>query len=179
MNVSDRLKANEYLQKAVNEIEKATYSPVLLESKIELYIVSAENLLYLDKNAEGKKMLQKAYDLLNPFPKSNLNGLYYYADGLFFYKTERYDLALKSYEKGIENCIVNHDDRSMNRLKFVKYQALVALEYYQKAKEVLRKNILAVQDVAGRLGENIAETEIILNYITEGFGPEEKKKDNG
>jgi signal transduction histidine kinase len=66
-----------------------------------------------------------------------LNGLYYYADGLFFYKTERYDLALKSYEKGIENCIVNHDDRSMNRLKFVKYQALVALEYYQKAKEVL------------------------------------------
>jgi len=46
----------------------------------------------------------------------------------------------------------------------------------QKAKEVLRKNILAVQDVAGRLGENIAETEIILNYITEGFGPEEKEK---
>lgn len=42
----------------------------------------------------------------------------------------------------------------------------------QKAQEVLRKNILAVQEVAGRLGENIAETEIILNYITEGFGPE-------
>ena len=44
----------------------------------------------------------------------------------------------------------------------------------QKAQEVLRKNILAVQEVAGRLGENIAETEIILNYITEGFGPEKK-----
>lgn len=46
----------------------------------------------------------------------------------------------------------------------------------QKAQEVLRKNILAVQEVAGRLGENIAETEIILNYITEGFGPEDKNK---
>lgn len=150
MNVSDRLKANEYLQKAVNEIEKAKYSPVLLESKIELYIVSAENLLYLDKNSEGKKILQKTYDLLNPYPKSNLNGLYYYAEGLYFYKTERYDLALKSYEKGIENCILNHEDRSMNRLKFVKYQALVALEYYHQAKEVLddllkTQNLLAVE----------------------------------
>ena len=150
MNVSDRLKANEYLQKAVNEIEKAKYSPILLESKIELYIVSAENLIYLDKHSEGKQFLQKAFDLLRPYPKSNLNGLYYYADGLYFYKTERYDLALKSYEKGIENCILNRDNRSMDRLKFVKYQALVALERYQQAKEVLvdlfkNKNLLAVE----------------------------------
>jgi two-component system NarL family sensor kinase len=173
MNVSDRLKANEYLQKAVNEIEKATYSPVLLESKIELYIVSAENLLYLDKNAEGKKMLQKAYDLLNPFPKSNLNGLYYYADGLFFYKTERYDLALKSYEKGIENCIVNHDDRSMNRLKFVKYQALVALEYYQKAKEVLGDLLKTQQLLAVEKKKFYNE----MAWILEELGEDEKAYD--
>ncbi|NHM07568.1 two-component sensor histidine kinase [Flavobacterium sp. CYK-4] len=137
MNIGDRSKADYYFLRAITEIQKAKYSPVLLENKIELYIIHAENLIYSDRLADGKNYLMKAYTLLKPFPKSNLNGLYYYADGLYFYKTKRYDLALKSYELGLQNCILNRDKQSMNRLQFVKYQAFLALEDYQQAKKVL------------------------------------------
>lgn len=149
MNVSDRVKADEYLQRASNEMARAKFSPVLLESKVELYIVTAENLIYLDKYEECRKFLQRAFALLAPYPESNLNGLYYFSEGLYFHKKARYDLALKSYEKGIQNCILNHDQRSRNRLMFAKYRTLVAFENYQKAKEVLNdlvnnENLLAV-----------------------------------
>ncbi|MBN8641212.1 MAG: sensor histidine kinase [Flavobacteriales bacterium] len=138
MNIADRTKANFYLQKAVNHIEKANKSsPVLLEAKVELYIITSENLIYLNKNIEGKKYLQKAHLILNEYPNSNLNGLYYYSEGLYFHKLNNYYSALKSYEKGINNCLLNEDYQSLNRLKFVKYQALFELKKYKEAKEIL------------------------------------------
>lgn len=40
----------------------------------------------------------------------------------------------------------------------------------RKAGEVISKNILAVQDIAWRLGEHMADTEILLRSIADGFG---------
>lgn len=138
MNVEDREKADFYMQKAINEINKANKkSPVLLESKVELYIVNAENLIYLEKLIKGKENLEKAFNILKDYPKSNLNGLYYYAEGLYYYKLKNYNQALRSYEKGIENCVFNKEMQSLNRLKFVKYQALVALKQFLPAEQLL------------------------------------------
>jgi iron only hydrogenase large subunit-like protein/PAS domain-containing protein len=42
----------------------------------------------------------------------------------------------------------------------------------QRAQEVIRKNLKTVQEVACLLGENMAETEILLRSLVEGFAPE-------
>lgn len=52
----------------------------------------------------------------------------------------------------------------------------------QKAKDVIHKNIYTVQQIAYLLGENAAESEVILNSIIESFGPvniQEGNKPNG
>jgi hypothetical protein len=50
-----------------------------------------------------------------------------------------------------------------------------------KAKEVIAKNIATVQQIAYLLGENAADSEVILNSIVSSFAPEsieaEKKHD--
>ena len=43
----------------------------------------------------------------------------------------------------------------------------------RKAEEVIRKNLESVQQIAGLLGENAAETEIILNSLINSFQPGE------
>ncbi len=42
----------------------------------------------------------------------------------------------------------------------------------KKAEEVIRKNLSSVQQIAGLLGENAAETEILLNQLIETFDPD-------
>lgn len=42
-------------------------------------------------------------------------------------------------------------------------------EIAQKAQEVISRNITIVQDIACRLGEHMADTEILLNSIAEGY----------
>ena len=39
----------------------------------------------------------------------------------------------------------------------------------QKAREIIRKNLETVQEIACRLGENMADTEILLRSLAEGF----------
>jgi len=45
----------------------------------------------------------------------------------------------------------------------------------KKAKQVINKNLKTVQKIAYLLGENAAETEIILNSIIEAFSPDSRK----
>lgn len=138
MNILDREKADSYFEKAIIEIDKANkLSPILLESKIELYIVAAENLIYLKKYAEGRKLLDRAFLILKNYPSSNLNGLYYYSDGLYYQKLKKYELALLSYEKGISVSELNNDIQSINRCKFVTYQTYFEQKKYSQAKEIL------------------------------------------
>ena len=42
----------------------------------------------------------------------------------------------------------------------------------QRAREVIQRNLHTVQDVACKLGENMAETEILLRSLAEGFTSE-------
>ncbi|MDD5150485.1 MAG: sensor histidine kinase [Flavobacterium sp.] len=138
MNILDREKANSYFRKAIVEIEKAnTSSPILLETKIELYIVAAENLIYLKNYSEGRDLLNKAFLILKNYPTSNLNGLYYYSDGLYYQKLKKYQLALKSYKKGIEVSQYNNDLYSINRCKFVRYQTYFEQKKYAEANAIL------------------------------------------
>lgn len=45
----------------------------------------------------------------------------------------------------------------------------------QRAQEVIEKNLATVQDIACKLGEHMADTEILLRSIAEGYATEESK----
>jgi hypothetical protein len=48
-----------------------------------------------------------------------------------------------------------------------------------RAREVIQKNLKTVQQIAYLLGENAADSEIILNSIVHSFSPEEVDDDGG
>ncbi|WDP88541.1 MAG: 4Fe-4S dicluster domain-containing protein [Desulfobacter sp.] len=52
-------------------------------------------------------------------------------------------------------------------------------EIAQKAREVIRKNLITVQEVACMLGENMADTEILLRSLAEDFSIPEVSDGNG
>lgn len=138
MNNNERQKAAEYLKEAQIYIEKATRrSPTLIESKMETYIVNAENLIELKHFYDAKKVLDKAFLKLKKFPDSNLNDSYFYAEGLYYAKQNKYTEALTSYEKGIKSAEKHKNAIALNRLKFAEYEALFKLKEYEKAKNNL------------------------------------------
>ena len=138
MNNNDREKASEYLRDAQYYIEMATKrSPTLIESKMETYIINAENLVELKRFYDAKKVLDKAYSTLEKYPESNLNDSYFYSEGIYYAKQNKHEKALESYEKGIQSAEKHLNQIALNRLKFAEYEVLFKLKNYNGAKENL------------------------------------------
>lgn len=138
MNNNEREKGDGYLKLAKEYIEKADQSSYTYqESKAEIYIIDVENLCHLEKLQEAKKSLDKAYYIVKNYPKSNMNGGYYFSEGYYFYKVKQHENALRSFDKGIANCNLYQDVLLANRLKFAKYLPLKAMDRYQDAKNLL------------------------------------------
>lgn len=150
MNNNERQKASEYLNEAQVYIERATKrSPTLVESKMETYIINAENLVELKHFYDAKKVLDKAYSKLEKFPESNLNDSYFYSEGIYYAKQNKFSEALKSFEKGIKSAEKHQNLIALNRLKFPEYEVYFKLKNYGKAKdnlEYLLKNTPFVVD---------------------------------
>ncbi len=138
MNTGEREKANEYLSEAQNYIERALKkTPTLAESKMETYIINAENLVELKHFYDAKKVLDKAFSTLKHFPESNLNDFYFYSEGLYYAKQNKNSNALESYKKGMKSAEKHQNLIALNRLKFAEYQVLFKLKNYLKAKNNL------------------------------------------
>lgn len=100
MNNNEREKASEYLAQAQKYIENTTKkSATLAESKMETYIINAENLVELKHFYDAKEILDKAYSTLEKYPESNLNDSYFYSEGLYYAKQNKHSEALVSFEK--------------------------------------------------------------------------------
>ncbi len=138
MNNSERGKASEYLSEAQKYIERAIKkSPTVAESKMETYIINAENLIELQHFYDAKKILDKAFSTLKDYPESNLNDSYYYSEGLYYAKQNKNSNALESYGKGIASAEKHQNAIALNRLKFAEYEVLFKLKNYDKAKQNL------------------------------------------
>ncbi|KAF2509846.1 ATP-binding protein [Flavobacterium foetidum] len=138
MNNNEREKAAEYLDQAQKYIENAnTKSPTLAESKMETYIMNAENLVELKHFYDAEKVLEKAYSTLKNYPDSNLNDSYFYSEGLYFAKQNKHKEALISYNKGITSSEKHKNSIALNRLKFAEYEVLFKLKDYAKCKSNL------------------------------------------
>lgn len=135
MNNNEREKASEYLSEAQMYIERVIKkSPTLAESRMETYIINAENLVELRHFYDAKKVLDKAFSTLKNFPESNLNDSYFYAEGLYYSKQNKNTIALESYEKGIKSAEKHQNQIALNRLKYAEYEVNFKLKNYEKAK---------------------------------------------
>lgn len=135
MNSDEREKASEYLSEAQKYIERAMKkTPTLAESKMETYIINAENLIELKHFYDAGKILDKAFSTLKDYPESNLNDSYYYSEGLYYASVNKTGEALESYGKGIVSAKKHQNQLALNRLKFAEYQVLFKLKNYAKAK---------------------------------------------
>lgn len=138
MNNSEREKASEYLNEAQKYVERAiNKSPTVAESKMETYIINAENLVELQHFYDAKKVLDKAFLTLKNFPESNLNDSYFYSEGLYYAKQNKNKEALESYEKGIKFADKHKNLIALNRLMFAQYEVLFKLKNYEKSKKNL------------------------------------------
>lgn len=135
MNNNERKKASEYLSEAQKYIERAIKkSPTLAESKMETYIINAENLVELQHFYDAQKVLDKAFSTLKNFPESNLNDSYFYSEGLYYARLNKNANALASYEKGIKSAEKHQNQIALNRLKYAEYEVNFKLKNYDKAK---------------------------------------------
>jgi len=138
MNYPDRKKADMYLKLSIDCLESMDKgSPTLLESKVETYAIHAENLVEMGSLYAAKHSLDKAFRILKDYPASNLNNLYYCSEGMYYYKAGRLKNAYASYDKGIQSCARHKDLLSMNRLRYMKYEALCSEKKYEEAKQLL------------------------------------------
>ncbi|WP_306354145.1 sensor histidine kinase [Flavobacterium sp. '19STA2R22 D10 B1'] len=181
MNALEREKANDYLNKAIEYIDKASKASYTYEeSKLETYIIKAENLLELGRYEEAKKALDITYSILRKYPQSNLNGSFYYAQGLYYSKTNQLEESIKSYDKGIINSDYHHNILLRNRLNFAKYLPLKKLGRYAEARDLLEEllnneNILTIDkknynkelaSVYEKLGDTKNAYKYSSQYIT-------------
>lgn len=134
MNNDERQKASEYLAEAQRYIENTTKkSATLAESKMETYIINAENLIELKHFYDAKVILDKAFSILKKHPESNLNDSYYYSEGIYHSKQNKLKEALVSFGKGINSAKKHNNLVALNRLKFAEYEVLFKLKKFDKA----------------------------------------------
>lgn len=138
VNNGEREKASEYLSEAQKYIERVMKkSPTLIESKMDIYIINAGNLVELKQFYDAKKVLDKAFDVLKGFPESNLNDSYFYSEGIYYARQNKNTEALRSYAKGIGSAEKHENRIALDRLKFAEYEVLFKLKNYVKAKNNL------------------------------------------
>ena len=138
MNNNEREKASEYISEAQKYIEKSIKkSPTVAESKMETYIINAENLIELQHFYDAKAILDKAFATLIKYPESNLNDSYFYAEGIYNSKQNKFREARLSFQKGIQSAEKHQNLIALNRLKFAEYEVLFKLKNYEKAKNDL------------------------------------------
>lgn len=134
MNAEEPEKAEYYASQAQFYIERSKkVSPTLSESKVETYILHAENLIDLKKFKESKIVLDKAYKMVSKYPESKFNNTFYFAKAYYFDKLKQYDKAIQNYNIGIKRCELSNDLLSITRLKNGKYEALLNQKKYKEA----------------------------------------------
>jgi two-component system, NarL family, sensor kinase len=134
MNAEEYKKADYYINQAQFYVQRSTkISPTLSESKVETYILNAENLIELKKFDLAQKTLAKADAMVSKYPESKFNNTFYFANGLYFDKLNQFNKAIQNFNIAIKSCQLSKDLLSLNRLKTGKYEVLLKQKKYNEA----------------------------------------------
>jgi two-component system NarL family sensor kinase len=127
-------KAEAYNRKAIDLLESKRSSSTTL---LFAYLSATSTCIYDSKNAEAKIFLDKARQLLLPFPESINYPDYYYNEGLYYVAVGKFGEALASLDKGIGLARKYHQGSLLQILLFRKYEAYLEQKDYRKAKNFL------------------------------------------
>ncbi|MFW0718313.1 sensor histidine kinase [Pedobacter sp. N23S346] len=134
MNNYQFAKAAEYAQKAIGILEKhAPKSSSLVIS----YLSGVSIYCYDNQSPKAKKLLEKAHQLLLPFPASVNYPLYYYNEALYYTTIQSYSAALASIDKGIGMAKRLKQTQLYQQFIFREYDIYKQQKAYAKAKNLL------------------------------------------
>jgi signal transduction histidine kinase len=127
-------KAEVYNAKAIDLLKDRFRASTTL---LFAYLSATSTYIYDSKNVEAKQTLDKAKEMLAPFPESINYPDYYYNEGLYYTGVNQYDKALISLDKGIGLAEQYHQGPLLQILIFRKYTIFVEQKDYKKAKSFL------------------------------------------
>lgn len=177
MNADEPKKAEYYAIQAQFYIERSKkLSPTLSETKVETYILHAENLVDLKNFKKAKQVLEKAYKMVSKYPESKFNNTFYFAKGYYFEKLKQYDKAIKNYNIGIKKCLLTDDLLSITRLKNGKYETLLNQKKYKEAIPIIEDLIQTdmFQDNIKKHYQNLAKANNEIGNFKKAYVNSEK-----
>lgn len=127
-------KAESYNQKAIDLLEKN--NPGSTELMLA-YLGAVSNYIYKGNNEEAKIMLDKAKNILAPYPESTHYPYYYYNEGLYLIAKGYFNNAIKSIDKGVALSKSMNQPTLLQMLIFRKYDIYLQLEEYKNARDLL------------------------------------------
>lgn len=164
-------KAELYNQKAIDLLKDSFPASTTL---LFAYLSATSTYVYDSKNAEAKKCLDKAKEMLAPFPESINYPDYYYNEGLYYTGVNQFDKAIVSLDKGIALAEQYHQGPLLQILIFRKYEIFLEQKDYKKAKQFLMglvKNGSLMSEANNRksLYGQLAKTNEYLGDMKEAY----------
>ncbi|WP_394678665.1 ATP-binding protein [uncultured Sphingobacterium sp.] len=134
MNNYQLQKAALYSQKAIELLEKESPS----SSDLLFAYLSAVSIYCYDHKIElASPLLEKAYKMLQPFPESLNNTLYYYNEALYYTITKQYANALTSINRGISLAKKYNQKQLYQQFFFRRYDIYSEQKEFAKARGIL------------------------------------------
>lgn len=137
-------KAGRYNEKALQILERKEPNSTEL---FYAYLNTSSNYCYQAKCSMGKQFLDKAGNMVRPYPDSSSNTFYYYNRALYFIGVQQHEEALQTIEKGLFYAKKFHQKLQMQMFYFHKYDIFKKLKRYAEAKNLLEE-ILAEKTLA-------------------------------
>ena len=134
MSVGQFAKAEEQLFKALDLLEQIGHQDVVL---LQTYLNLVSNYCYKPDSQNAKIYLDKAAQLLKPYPSSRHYPNYYYQEGMYFTTKTNNTKALESLNRGVVLAKKYRQMQLLQMLEFRIYNNYLMLQDYPKAKKVL------------------------------------------
>ncbi|MDR6342079.1 signal transduction histidine kinase [Filimonas zeae] len=150
-------KAALYNNKAIALLEKKYPTS---SSLMFAYLSAASNYLYSNKSAQAKPMLDKAWELLKPFPQSVNLPNYYYTEALYYTTKAQFGRAMESLNKGIPLAQQLNQQQLLQMMVFRKYNILYETGEYTRARQLLTD---LLQE--GTLGKDVNNRKTIYQQM--------------
>lgn len=157
MNNYQFQKATTYSKKAIGILEKESPGSTDL---LFAYLSAVSIYCYDHKTGLAKPLLEKAHRLLQPFPESLNNTLYYYNEALFYSTTKQYSKALASINTGIVLAKKYNQKQLYQQFFFRRYDVYSEQKDFAKARGILLDIVKE-----GTLISNINDRAVIYSEI--------------
>ncbi|SFA38739.1 Histidine kinase [Pedobacter suwonensis] len=134
MNNYQFSKAADYNEKAITLLEKkGAVDTDLLFS----YLTGVSIYCYDNKADRAHVLLEKAQQLLKPYPSSLNYPLYYYNESLYYFTKSSFDKSLASIDKGITLAKKYNQKQLYQQFFFRRYEIYQQQKNYVKARQIL------------------------------------------